>query len=674
MPVGDRDITLFAGGIGGYGDALDVGRDSYAWSFGFACHQGRAVPIAGPSNLSIASTVSPLAVRMFEWPSGTNTSASPVLLIASGFGTAKIVYEIADGALITGDNETGAIYTGAALYRDGDTEVALFCNGDGADVIRRRAKNGTYSDSTSAKADQLYRISQDLWRVMADYKLEKLTIGTDPGVSGNWPGIQTPVGIPSYPINTVVEMGGSPMPFTGLGVFRYNAAPSVAVFENLTPFVPAHVDNGKGGFADGRGRVYYPTVTGRVLVLTFGSQSQQAPLRFNWIDRDTPWGPIDQMTADEEFVYASILPGSIRTQQLGLVIKSDNGGVFSTHTTNLTDQKRATVADWSALGATDDYIYVGADEPFWGVIFEIDKAQSGSFSPFTVQFSAGSSSWTTVTHKDSTAFFKEDGLIAIIPSTDIFADGSWVTDTVDSEADKYWLRFKPGSGLTSVKMRQLHIAPYRPPIDADLFPESGQMLAGVLPKILIGQWQGPQIIWQDVITLSAARVGQMVVSQVTSADTVGRTALYIRCYDDVYYLPIGPDADPIRAAWPKTNGNTHILAFSGNHFGLPVNVKSVQKLLIHGEFLQADDEFWVYWHYDQADRWYKSGPHSTFPVVVDNLEGRGRVLHVAVQLKDATRDAVAPYITHAIIPEGEWQDLGPMHEALGQDFGSPQTI
>ena len=203
---------------------------------------------------------------------------------------------------------------------------------------------------------------------------------------------------------------------------------------------------------------------------------------------------------------------------------------------------------------------------------------------------------------------------------------------------------------------------------------TGQALAGVLPRLLIGTWRGESIVWQDVGVMEMAKIEKIIVGRTSGANSTGRQTLWLLGPDSIRYFPIGADANPVRAAWPNTNGATHAMEFSGNDFGLPGNIKSVQKLIIPGEHLQADDEFWVYWRYDLDDRWYSDGPHSAFPVEVNDLLGRGRVLHVAVQQNDASRDAIAAYFTKCVIPEGMWTDEGPLHEALGTDIESPQVV
>ena len=54
------------------------------------------------------------------------------------------------------------------------------------------------------------------------------------------------------------------------------------------------------------------------------------------------------------------------------------------------------------------------------------------------------------------------------------------------------------------------------------------------------------------------------------------------------------------------------------------------------------------------------------------VTGRGRELHVAVQIDDGSIDAHSPYVTHVIITE--WTDEGPIEATVGGDFSAPQVI
>jgi hypothetical protein len=322
---------------------------------------------------------------------------------------------------------------------------------------------------------------------------------------------------------------------------------------------------------------------------------------------------------------------------------------------------------------SSDYIYIRATEPFWAVVFEMLVPNVGAALPFqTAEYSAGSGSWTSITAKDSTMALSRNGCIALLPTTDIYDGGLWVEDTVDSVSG-YWIRFAPDNTMTSTQVADVFVVPYRPGLDPNRFVYTAQALAGTLPQILQGTWRGENIAWQHIWTLEAAEVMQFRTSRVRGGSNMGRLNLWAWCQDDVYQMAIGPEAHPARAAWPPTNANTHVIWASGWDFGEVAQVNAVH---VKTEFLQADDELWLYWRWDNRAGWHNDGPFSTGPVLKGRLAGQGRVLHMAVALNDATRDAVAPQIISAEIPseaEGGWSPLGASAQPKEEEIASPQA-
>lgn len=321
----------------------------------------------------------------------------------------------------------------------------------------------------------------------------------------------------------------------------------------------------------------------------------------------------------------------------------------------------------------NDYIYIRSTEPFWGIFFELRTANAGATAPFqSVEYSAGSGSWTSMTSKDSTLAFTQDGCLAFLPTADPYAAGLWVTDTVDSVSG-YWIRITPDVTMTDTVLSKVYICPYRPAIGEDEIPFSAQALAGVLPKILVGTWAGERIIWQDVWTLESARVMKMLVGRTRGANSTGNLTLWAFCQDDIFHMPIGPEADPARAAWPPTESSTpHWQQESSIDFGEVVEVK---RLLAHTKFLQEEDELWLYTRWDNSAGWEKDGAFTQTPAIREDVPGHGRILHVAWAIKDATRDATAPYLEKIEIPslrDGGWNKLEPEDEPLEPQIASPQ--
>jgi hypothetical protein len=417
----DETITVFSGGEDGYGDAVASGRRSYAMTVNMDNRApGRAVPSVVPRGMGLKrSDIAREVGAAFEW----ETSAGVPFILIAGAGIVdgavkRTVSKLQDGELTLEDSQSGTGYTGGFLYRysggQPDDAAAFFCNGDDQNVIRRRNIVAGY-DEDDGKAGLLAVVGSHGWR-SEGYKVAKLTINTDPATDANW-GTAIPAGSPTYPVNTILELGGSPLLEKGDGVFKYNPAPGQATFQNMTRFVPAHKDNGKGGFIDGRGRAYYFTVDGDVLVLSFGSQSQQRPTRETKFSRDTPFGRIGTMTADANYVYAAIDPGSVRVQGLGLkvLLYDASADTYSDVTAGVVDKKKATSANLGSIGDADDFVYVGADEPIAGFYAEVLTANTGLSQPLQMaQFSKGSDEWGKVPVRDSTMAFTEDGCIAVL--------------------------------------------------------------------------------------------------------------------------------------------------------------------------------------------------------------------------------------------------------------------
>jgi hypothetical protein len=698
MPLGEEDVVLFAGGRDGGGYSVNPGLDVYHWTMNWDDRpNGRSVPALAPTR--IAATILSEVTTAFEWEKATDKEA--FLLFTHGTGAAALVGKLENNTVTVNDGSITATapFTDGILYRtDGATvndEVAYFCNGSSAEAMMQRVKNGTYStDGHSAKADVLGIVNDQLWKADG-YEISILTLDADPGVDSNW-GAKIPVGLPTWPVNKIIPLGGTGIVITGLGVYRYNPNPSSARFEPIIKFDTPHADNGKHAFTDGRGRVYCDTIDGHILVITFGFMNSQTPTRFTWIDRDTPWGPISAFAADVDHIYAAIRPGNTRTQQLSLYVQSHEtgGNTWVNETSAVTDQSYATAFDASDTSgnhatalSTGDELYVGASEPFWGIWFDILARRTPLGSAVTIEVSNGSGGWTAVTStsRDSTHVFMRTGLMGINKGTaDLFADGTWKPDTVNSVSGRYWVRITFQSAMTALKIREIAIVPYRPPIDPDTFPLSGAAIAGALPKILVGTWRGERILWHDVWTLDAAEVEQMVIGRTTSTNSVGDRTLYCFTGDGVHYVPVGPEADPSRAPWPRLadyNDSTvsqdeHIIAFSGHNFGMPHVPKRVTgDIVIDMRHVQEDDEVWfVYKWNEDSERYYRKGPLAQDALVLNGLEGQGEVLYGYLMYKDGSRDAIAPALASVTIPKGAWETLEPDDRIGAEDTASPVNV
>ncbi len=666
---------------------------------------GRAVPAAAYTRVLAQTTFSPVKA-FFEWE---NADGDPILIWTGGDvdGNATI-FEWINGTLTVEDLNTPA-FTSGVLYRfdqdspeDPDEEMAFFCNGSAADIMVRRKKDGTTDTGATtthtAKADLLAVVGSDLYRVVDGYKLGLLVVKTDPGITTNYPLFAASVsaGRPTYAINKVLSLGASPIVISGNGVFKYNPAPSAAVFGTWLEFRSPHPDNGKAAITDGRGRLYVDTAQGHLIVITFGFQQTQTPTKKVFLDRSTPQGKISAMAVDLDHVYLAFEPGTAnRTQSgVGLYVQSENDGVFTDHTANVTSRKWNSEADVTLLTATNDYILFGTTEPDMGFYIEMADAR-GSETPasaLTVEYSSGSSSWTSATIMDSTLAFTQGGLISMHnsfqhPFEHSTPWSSWASAGDTNSINRYWMRIKPGSTLTGVKIREVHVLPYRPSIapdrnnTTDATRMSGYKQAGALPTILVGTWKGESLPFQDVWTLWTSKIEAMVVGRVNDGVTDSESALYALSHDGLYAMPVGPDGDPVRASWPNlgdadtlTAGvNDHLIASSANDFDLPAFVKTVGAAICRGSHLQSDDEFYLYSKMEHEAEWQPHGPFAKFPIVIKGL-GDGKTLQVVAAWKDGSRDAIAPQVESIIVPTGHWTyDDDALVDALDEDIESPQV-
>ena len=698
------DIVIFTeGGDDGMGHAQGDG-EGYNWTLNWDCRpRGTSAPANAPNIYSLIGTAAFNTKRVVAAGEWLDSNSEPFIWFFGGDvgGANALAASFKDGS---GASELVAVapFTSAVLFRhdgsDADAEMIYACNGSGAggaNIYQIPKAAGGLGTATNAghgiKADLLAVLGSDFWMAQG-YRVRKWLNEADPGLAASWP-VAIPVGTPAWDINALVTLGGSPFPMKGDGVFRYNPNPSTAEFQNITPSITPHVDNGKGGFTDGRGRIYYPTVD-QITVLTFGGQSQQGPARLTHINRETPWGRITAGTADGEGVYVVTQPGQRRTKAGGLGIKvfSDDGGVFTDITTNVTDGKYSTSGDVTLLTSGGaDFIFIGSDQPFLGAFIQMATQRSitAGGAGFTIEYSTAAA-WVDVSPSegghDSTKALLDDGLIVPMDAsgTDLLNAGTpWAKQTVNSSS-KYWMRLTPPATLTGAKIREISLVPYRPPLDASLFPISAYAAGGCLPKVLAGRWVGENILWHDVWTLNTAEITAITIGRGgLTANVTSERQLY--CFSgavEVAVIPIGPEANPIRQPWPKlalysdsTGMSQHQIAFSGvNHPEGRSRLWAVTgKLLIDMPFVQSDDNVVLYYHWDDdAPKTLKADNLRGSPIVVDGLEGEGRTLYTYLAFSDGSRSAIAPQLLDVRIPDGEWEDRGVVGLLKG-DIAAPES-
>ena len=687
------EIVVFAGGRDGSGyGTLQADLDTYNWSINWDClKQGRATPALSTQSLTLASVERlTCAFRATDESTGR-----PTVLVGTADGTAiAIIYRLRDGTyeLDGSDSSTSAgILSGVLFRHDGsnaDTSMNYFTRDSTAVVLQRNAA-GTIADTAhTANLQSIWVVGGDLWGVDATgYQVSKLTLDADPGLTTSY-GTPIPVGLPEYKIQAILPLGGSPVCCKGDGLFIYNAA--TGEWENLLKTLTPHKDNGIGSMTDGRGRIYYPTAEGHIVVYSFGFQSQQQPARLTDIDRDTPHGRISFMTADMDQVYGFIDPGQsavfgLDAAALGIKVIADDGGSRTDETSDVTDGQFSTVANVVLLssGGTD-HIYIGADEPFHGVYIKIfAKRSAAGSSVLTFGYTSAANTFTSAggSH-DSTAALSKDGAIVLMNSTqgDLpnLSASPWVSTTAYAgSATKYWMRITPGSVLTGAQIAEVGIIPYRPPIDATNNPISGYKLSGSLPSVMVGRWEGQSLKWFDTWTLNSPAVEQAVVADGFCGALPSKRALYMFHQEGAHMVPVGAPSHPSRAPWPKladygestVGDDNHMICCSTIDFGAEVEFDD-EGLCFEFPFAQTDDDIRVYYYFgeDALNTYTDNYSVRSFAI---KPKGKGKKLTVVVQYTDGSRDAVAPYFERCYVKGESWHYTG--GKTTASDITSPQS-
>ncbi len=708
--MGDQDIFLFRGGDDGYGDSLNRGRNSYNWAYNWDCTPvGTSVPVPSPLREDIGGTANwPTApiTAAFEWRDSNNL---PIVRWFAGQGSAIAqLIRLQPNNTPSVTNAAGSVdpWTKAVLYRndgsDADAEVAWLCNGSGNDNIYEVLKNNTIRNANhDIKFDGLAVVGSDLWGWQG-YKVRKLTTDSDPGKAASW-NVAIPVGLPSYDVNNIIVLGDSPIVIKGDGVFTFNKR--TGDFDPLTPAITPHPSNGLASFTDGRGRIYYDTVQGDLLVITFGFQSQQGPARTAMINRDTPWGRITALTADMEHIYAAIEPGATRTQNIsGLKVVLEDGGVFTDETTAATNGDPSDIIDIGLLANTaPDFIWIGANEVFHGAYIEMqpDSTRTSDENDeliISYGLSGGSYQDTEATHlvlgsHDGTSVFGKDGLITMQDSNsgDLpnLSSNPWAKTTIDSgglNLERFWMRITPGSStaLTGAKIAAVSLVPYRPPLgNQGNFPRLAYALSSALPKILVGTWRGDEMIWQDTWTLDIPEIEQLVITQ-NRNDNIQDTRRTLIAIDREGYtlMQVGADGSALRQPYADFGSGggfivtEHAIGFSGHDFGWPTHKKTVSGMVIHMPHLQPEDEVYLwYWWDDDADRTHEHGPFAdgASVIVVPPLEGEGRILYCVLGWLDKATNPINPQLPSVEVPEEMWELVEPIDSTRKPAIASPMN-
>ena len=105
--------------------------------------------------------------------------------------------------------------------------------------------------------------------------------------------------------------------------------------------------------------------------------------------------------------------------------------------TDYTAESQSTLGTpFTLLGATTDYGYFGHREKCNQLAFVL--AAVGTYGALTWEYSQGSSAWGALTVTDGTSGLHQNGAVTFTPPS------NWKQDTVNSIANKFWVRSSPG--------------------------------------------------------------------------------------------------------------------------------------------------------------------------------------------------------------------------------------
>jgi hypothetical protein len=105
---------------------------------------------------------------------------------------------------------------------------------------------------------------------------------------------------------------------------------------------------------------------------------------------------------------------------------------------------------FTLLGASTDYGYFGHREKCNNLTFTL--AAIGTYGALTWEYSQGAGVWATLTiGADGTSGLHQNGAVTFTPPSD------WKQDTVNSVANKFWVRVHPASVTTPATVNQIQL-------------------------------------------------------------------------------------------------------------------------------------------------------------------------------------------------------------------------
>jgi hypothetical protein len=209
----------------------------------------------------------PPKVNTLSFPNATGCTKIVEFAGNIFFLCGRYVYRVNSSYTVTQDRDLGAGVTGTDMVVF-NNQLIVACGSPS--YMQARDTAGTWSVSSTVKADKLAVVNDRLWRTLSN---QLFSCSTNPLSSASY--IQSNnVGDTTYAVTALVEYGGIPWPIKENGAYQ---ADTFEVFKNQTPQIAGWPNpiNGRASFA-AKGSLYMPTIGG-LLEISRGTSRYVGP-------------------------------------------------------------------------------------------------------------------------------------------------------------------------------------------------------------------------------------------------------------------------------------------------------------------------------------------------------------------------------------------------------------
>lgn len=613
-----------------------------------------------------------------------DTNGIPFVLSA----WSTVAYIFKDGVLVSEADATGNLYGGSDFHDDGATGTALFYAGttdtaSGAvTLLNKRTQGGLWTENAVAvNAKYVVSAGGALYRSTSDFLISKCPAGSDPFVLGSW-GTGIRVGTNSAKMVNAGAIGSAPIFFKEDGIYVYVEADTR--FENRFP-VFIHPNNFGGLESDGAGGLLTVTATGDIIHI-----NQFGAINVIYLEhdlngkpkpagRDTPTGPIIDIAADGDTLYALMKPAYRLVQPVGLKVLKATGNAtvsacaFTDGSANVVDGSSTTNLDVSALVTATGHILIGFDAPFLALELNMLSAEANSNAAgVSARISTGADTWLAAgvqdgTNQNSNAALSQSAVVAILLQSNI---AGWVKATYNG-ISKYWLDLTYNANLSAtVKIHTVRIVVQRP---APQFSRVAQVTSpsawnlpsweasGMLGKVLVGTKTAGGYVFDDLITLNSVSAQSLNAQRTpgsnkiavcpvgTGASSTRSLVVAARDHFVQYPLPYANSAANTPYAVLATWDDVGSLKGPPLHYPSTVDLIDVGRcrlrfIEIIGRNLTEGLDYWGFsWRWNDRMAWDTAAKLKGTSVLfaVDDGHG-GTLLSTCFTLFDAVPDPVGP--------------------------------